>query len=626
MDKPAMESHTLPGAVVRRLRRDVPLILLDVAAVVAAYLIAMVLRFEGAVPSEYWNNYWRFIPVVALTHILANYVLGLYGQMWRYASVREARQVLLAGIGATLVILAASEILGGETRVFPLSVVVLGAGMALMGFGGIRFQSRLFAFRRRVADQPKERVLVMGAGDAGAMVVRDIQRHPELGLQPVGVIDDDPRKVGRSIQGVRVLGTSEAIPDLARRLEVDHVLLGIPSATGDLVRRVMAVCEEAGIGLRVLPSVREIMGGRVSARDIRDLRIEDLLGRQLVSTDLEAVRAIIEGKTVLITGAGGSIGAEISRQVAAFDPRRLVVLDRDEIHLHDLVTVLEGQGGIETALADVRDRGHVFELMARHRPDVVFHAAAHKHLPMLERHPREAVLTNLLGTANVAEAVVAAGVERFVFISTDKAVKPISIMGASKRLAEQVIWSLQGNGCAFSAVRFGNVLGSRGGVVQTFLRQLSMGGPVTVTDPGMARYFMSIEEAVQLVLQAAAMSRGGEVFTLEMGEPVNIMELAREVVRLAGRVPGTDVEITVVGRRPGEKLVEDLLEPSERPGPSDHPSIMVARPTPPDPRTLEGVLDELSGLASTGRDRELATVLMRMAASDRGLQVIQGIG
>jgi FlaA1/EpsC-like NDP-sugar epimerase len=388
----------------------------------------------------------------------------------------------------------------------------------------------------------------------------------------------------------------------------------------------MAVCEEAGVGLRVLPSVREIMGGRVSARDIRDLRIEDLLGRQLVSTDLEAVRAIIEGKTVLITGAGGSIGAEISRQVAAFDPRRLVVLDRDEIHLHDLVTVLEGQGDIETALADVRDRGHVFELMARHRPDVVFHAAAHKHLPMLERHPREAVLTNLLGTANVAEAVVAAGVERFVFISTDKAVKPISIMGASKRLAEQVIWSLQGNGCAFSAVRFGNVLGSRGGVVQTFLRQLSMGGPVTVTDPGMARYFMSIEEAVQLVLQAAAMSRGGEVFTLEMGEPVNIMELAREVVRLAGRVPGTDVEITVVGRRPGEKLVEDLLEPSERPGPSDHPSIMVARPTPPDPRTLEGVLDELSGLASTGRDRELATVLMRMAASDRGLRVIQGIG
>jgi FlaA1/EpsC-like NDP-sugar epimerase len=626
MDRPAREGHTLPGAVVRRLRRDVPLILLDVAVVVAAYLVAMVLRFEGAVPSEYWTNFWRFIPAVALAHILANYVLGLYGQMWRYASVREARQVLLAGIVATIVILAASELLGGATRLFPLSVVALGAGMALMGFGGIRFQSRLFAFRRRAADQPKERVLVMGAGDAGAMVLRDIQRHPDLGLQPVGVIDDDPRKVGRSIQGVRVLGTSEAIPDLARRLEVDHVLLGIPSATSDLVRQVMAVCEEAGIGLRVLPSVREIMGGRVSARDIRDLRIEDLLGRQLVSTDLEAVRAIIEGKTVLITGAGGSIGAEISRQVAAFHPRRLVVLDRDEIHLHDLVTVLEGQGGVETALADVRDRGHVFELMARHRPDVVFHAAAHKHLPMLERHPREAVLTNVLGTANVAEAVVAAGVGRFVFISTDKAVKPSSIMGASKRLAEQVIWSLQENGCAFSAVRFGNVLGSRGGVVQTFLRQLSMGGPVTVTDPGMARYFMSIEEAVQLVLQAAALSRGGEVFTLEMGEPVNIMELAREVVRLAGRVPGRDVEITVVGRRPGEKLVEDLLEPTERPGPSEHPSILVSRPTPPDARTLEGVIEELSGLASTGRDRELATLLMRMAASNRGLRVIQGIG
>jgi len=427
MERAGRERRTLPGMLVRRLRREVPLLLLDAAVVVAAYLTAMVLRFEGAVPDPYWSNLWTFVPAVAGAHILANYVLGVYGQMWRYASVREARQVLVAGIVATAAILAANDLIGGDTRLLPLSVVALGAVITLMGFGGIRFQSRLFAFRRRAADREKERVLLMGAGDAGAMVLRDIQRHPELAVEIVGVIDDDRRKVGRSIQGVRVLGNSGSIPDLARRLEVDHVLLAIPSATSELVREVMTLCEEAGVGLRVLPSVKEIMGGRVTARDIRDLRIEDLLGRQLVSTDLGAVKRFIEGRTVLITGAGGSIGAEISRQVAALSPRRLIILDRDEIHLHDLVTVLDGEAEVETALADIRDRAHVFELMDRHRPEVVFHAAAHKHLPMLERHPREAVLTNVLGTANLAEAVVAAGVERFVFISTDKAVNPSSI-------------------------------------------------------------------------------------------------------------------------------------------------------------------------------------------------------
>jgi FlaA1/EpsC-like NDP-sugar epimerase len=524
------------------------------------------------------------------------------------------------------VVLAGSELLGGQTRVFPLSVVALGASLAVAGFGAIRFQSRLFGFRRRAVREEDTRVLVMGAGDAGAMVIRDIVRHPDLGLVPLGVIDDDPRKVGRSIAGLPILGTREAVPRLAERLAVDEVLLTIPSATSEVVREMVVLCEEADVGLRVLPSVKEVVGGRVSARDIRDLKIEDLLGRQLVVTDLEAVRSIIEGRTVLITGAGGSIGGEITRQVVQYGPARLIVLDRDEIHLHDLLTELDGYEFVETALSDIRDGDHLVTLMRRYRPAIVFHAAAHKHLPMLERHPREAVFTNVVGTANVGRAAVAAGVERFILISTDKAVKPTSILGASKRLCEQIGWSLQGEGTAFSAVRFGNVLGSRGGVIHTFLRQIQLGGPVTLTDPRMARFFMSIEEAVQLVLQAAAMCSGGEVFTLEMGDPVKIMDLARETIRLSGRVPGRDIAISVVGPRPGEKIVEDLVDEAEHPGPSAHPAIMVSRPVPPHRDAIWGAIDELVGLATRGAEDEVAERLRLLAgAGQEEREVVEGI-
>jgi FlaA1/EpsC-like NDP-sugar epimerase len=459
--------------------------------------------------------------------------------------------------------------------------------------------------RKKIAEAERTRVLLFGAGDACAMVLRDILRHPELGLRPVGAIDDDPRKVGWRLVGIPVLGTRERIGELAEKLHVDQILLAVPTATSEVVREIVTLCEQANVGIRILPPIGEVVGGRVTARDLRDLRIEDLLGRQLVRTDLEAVRSIIRGRRVLVTGAGGSIGAEIARQVVGFEPAHLVLLDRDEIHLHDLLIALHDARGVEIRLADIRDREHVVEVFRRCRPDVVFHAAAHKHLPILESHPREAVLTNVLATRTVAEAAIDAGAERFVLISTDKAVRPTSVMGASKWLAEQVIWSLSGRGCAFSAVRFGNVLGSRGGVVQTFLRQVGDGGPVTVTDPAMARYFMSIEEAVELVLQAAAMSRGGEVFTLEMGDPVSIMGLAREIIRLSGRVPDRDVEITIIGPRPGEKIVEDLLDPDERPRPTEHPSIVASRPAVLHGPALSSILRDLGELAEAGREEDL---------------------
>jgi FlaA1/EpsC-like NDP-sugar epimerase len=606
---------SLPSRIVTHLRRDVPLVLLDAAVAVVAYLIPLVLRFEGSVPSYYWGNFWRFVPIVVLIYLLANRVFGLYGHMWRYASVEEARRVILATVLAGAVVIVLGELLGGDFRVLPLSVVVFGAFLALLGIGAIRFQSRLFAFRRRTEGQEGKRVLIVGAGDAGEMVLKDIIRNKGLGLRPVGIVDDDRRKLGRSLHGVRVLGARGDIPDLAARLGADQVILAIPSANGEMVRDVVACCEQADVILKVLPSVRDLVGGRVSVRDIRDLRIDDFLGREPVETDLEAVDRILRGRRVLITGAGGSIGSEICHQVAAFGPAELLLLDHDETHLFDVSKTLREMDP-EIVLADVRNRERIHAIFDKHRPEVVFHAAAHKHVPFLESHPEEAVLTNVIGTANLADAALAAHVGRFVLISTDKAIRPASVMGASKWFAEQILWSLQGrNGCSFSAVRFGNVLGSRGSVIPTFFRQIARGEPVTVTDPEMTRYFMSVREAVQLVLQGAALANGGEVFTLAMGEPVTILDLARKVIRMSGRVPDKDVEIAIVGARPGEKLVEEIVDLTEESVPSEHPSIYVSRAPLPDQAVLGRAIREMEGLALNGSAQELATRMKELTQS-----------
>lgn len=613
MDSPkAIETSLgLPDRIVNRFARDVPLAFLDLLIAVVAYLGPLVLRFEGAVPDRYWRNFWVFLPVAVLLHLLANYLFGLYGQMWRYASVQEARRLLLSGSLAGGLVIAAGVLLGGEVRPLPLSTVILGAFLSVTGFGAIRFQNRLFGFRRRSAIGDA-RVLIVGAGDAGAMLLRDLIRHP-LDLNPVGLIDDDPRKAGRALLGRKVLGTRTAIPSLVRELEIDQVLFAIPSATSDLVRNVAALCEEAQVTLRILPSVREIVGTRVTARDIRELNIEDLLGRQQVQIDMEAVAEMIRGRRVLVTGAGGSIGTEIARQVSHFDPAALFLLDHDETHLHDVAGELEGAANVKQLLADIRSRDRLFAILTESRPEIVFHAAAHKHVPILESHPGEAVFTNLIGTANVADASVAAGVKRFVLISTDKAVKPASVMGASKWFAEQIVRNVSTNGNAFCSVRFGNVLGSRGSVIPTFFRQLSAGRPITVTDPGMKRYFMSVQEAVQLVLQAAALSRGGEVFTLDMGEPVNILDLANKLIRLSGRIPGKDVKVQFVGARPGEKLSEDVVDDDEHPVATEHPSIVVSHPPALSIPEMKTALWEFESMAREGRNKDLAMGMKLLA-------------
>jgi FlaA1/EpsC-like NDP-sugar epimerase len=602
----------VPERLVGWIRRDVPLAVLDLAAVFACYFVPLVLRFGGEVPERYWRGFWFFGSLAVVVHLLFNYLLGLYGQIWRYASVQEARRVLLAGVLSLSLIVPADLV--PRVHPLPLSVVVLGGVLTIGAFGVIRFQARLFGFRRREAEEEPRRVLVMGAGDAGVQVVGDVIAHPSAGIDPVGLIDDDARKVGRSVHGVKILGGRSTIPGLVPALGVDEILLAIPSATSETVRDVSALCEESGVRLLVLPSVRDVVGGRVSARDIRDVRIEDLLGREQVETDIVSVGSMLRGRRVLVTGAGGSIGSEIARQVAALEPATLVLLDHDETLLHEVRLDLGRHPNVISMLADIRDRDRILAAVGDSRPQVIFHAAAHKHVPVLEEYPAEAVLTNILGTANVADAALAWDAERFVMISTDKAVNTTNVMGASKWFAEQIVRSLDGGPCTFCSVRFGNVLGSRGSVIPTFLRQIERGGPVTVTDGSMARYFMSVGEAVQLVLQAGALSTGGEVFTLEMGQPVNILDLAKRLIRLSGRVPGADVQIVLTGARPGEKMVEEIVDPSEELLPSSHPDIRISRAPRPRPSELRSAIRELEGLAVAGDGSSLSRRLKELSA------------
>ena len=575
--RPALRGDRLASRA-SHVRARVLFMLLDAIAVAAAYGVAEVTYYRDRPPAGYWQHYALFLVLALAVHLSANWVFGLYGRIWRYAGIEEARQVLLSAITALVVLVVVVEVTQplwrlAHTKLVPLQVVIVGCAFVTMAMGALRFHSRLFAWQRGT-HRVGLRVAVIGSRDAGAEAIREMLRTPVAGLVPVAVFDDDARGHGLSLIGVPVVGGIEDIPAAASRYTIQQVLLAIPNPAPELVDRALRASEAAGVSLKILPSARDVAAGNehtAPIRQAREPRIEDLLGRTTVSTDLNAVRRSLAGQRVLITGAGGSIGSEIARQVAEFEPDQLLLLDHDETHLHDAAVVLPGS--CEQLLVDVADRAAVFEALLRHRPHVVFHAAAHKHVPVLESHPVEAVNVNVFGTRNVVQAAAAAGARRFVLISSDKAVQPISVMGASKRVAEGVVLAHAPPGAAYSVVRFGNVLGSRGSVIPTFARQIEAGGPITVTDPRMTRFFMSVEEAVQLVLQASVLSHGGEIFMLEMGEPVRILDLAQRMIRLSGREEGTDIPIRMIGRRPGEKLHEELHSPDEKAFATSHPFI-----------------------------------------------------
>ncbi len=573
----------------------------------AAYLLAAILWHDLDVPVEAWPGIRIVVAAAIVVHLGANWTAGLYGRVWAQASVLEARRVLAAGLGAAIVLVATllltGPVIAAPQAPWPLVVVGAGASTGLLAL--LRFHSRLFARRDNHKGGSGRRVLLVGAGESAGILLRELRRD-DTPMQPVGLLDDDVRKQGRSLSGVPVLGTVDDLVDAGRTLGVDEVLLAIPSATSSLVRRVADATVDLGASLKVLPRVADLLDGQPQLRDVRDLSIDDLLGREQVATDLAAVAALIRGRRVLVTGGGGSIGAEIARQITRLEPSRLLLVDHDETHLFDAASEADGS---EQVLLDIRDRRRVNELFDRVSPDIVFHAAANKHVPLLESYPCEAVATNVHGTHNIVAAAARTGVKRLVFISTDKAVNPSSVMGASKRIGEQLVLRGAPDDAAWCAVRFGNVIGSRGSVVPTFVRQIREGGPVTLTHPDMTRFFMSIPEAVELVMQAAALAEDREVFMLDMGEPVRIMDLATRMISLAGLRVSVDIPIEVTGTRPGEKLAEELTAPDELATATSHPKVMRLQPSLIDGPTLAGLLEELA-IAVENNDEAAARHLL----------------
>jgi FlaA1/EpsC-like NDP-sugar epimerase len=557
-----------------RVRARLLFMVLDAFCVVAAYSASEVFYWRHVAPTEYGWHFEAFVVFVVVVTLACNRIYGLYGRMWQHAGLEEARQMVLstATVGAVLAVSSLLIHLAGYQLVHP-SVLAVGLIFATAGMSLIRFHSRIFAWQRGSRGSGL-RVAIVGSRNAAATAVREMLRNPDAGLIPVAVFDDDTSVHGKSLVGVPVVGSIHDIPAATSRYELQEVLLAIQGASPEMIADVLQAAETSGISMKVLPTMSDVVNaptGIFAIRRAREPSIEDLLGRTPVATDLDGVRRSLQGHRVLVTGAGGSIGSEICRQVAGFEPAMLVLLDHDETHLHDTVSGIDGH--FRQALVDINDRDMLFRAFERYQPDVVLHAAAHKHVPVLEDHPVEAARTNVFGTLNVIEASAAVGVNRFLLISSDKAVRPSSVMGASKRAAEQMLLNRSPQNGAYSAVRFGNVLGSRGSVIPPFARQIASGGPVTVTDARMTRFFMSVEEAVQLVLQASLLSQGQDIFMLEMGEPVSIIDLARRMIELSGARVNIDIKIKVTGIRPGEKLAEDLRESDEEVMGTEHSSI-----------------------------------------------------
>jgi FlaA1/EpsC-like NDP-sugar epimerase len=597
-----------------RVRATLLFVLLDAACVVAAYSASEVFYWRNVAPREYGWHFGAFVLIVVIVTLLSNRIFGLYGRIWRHAGLEEARQLVLSTLTVAVVLAIIYPLirLAGYNLLHP-SVVLVGLIFSFLGMSVLRFQSRIFAWQRGSRGSGL-RVAIVGSRDAAAAAIREMLRNPGAGLIPVAIFEDDASVHGMSLVGVPVVGGIADIPSSTGRYMIQEVLLVMPDPSREMIATVLKASEAAGITVKVLPTIQDVTKGRtgmLAIRRAREPNIEDLLGRTPVATNLEGVRRSLEGHRVLVTGAGGSIGSEICRQVAGFNPDLLVLLDHDETHIHDTAASLDGP--CAQSLVDITDRNALFAAFEQYRPDVVLHAAAHKHVPLLEAHPVEAARTNVFGTLNVIDASAAVGVGQFVLISTDKAVWPSNVMGASKRVAEQVLLSKSPADRPYCVVRFGNVLGSRGSVIPTFTRQIASGGPVTVTDPRMTRFFMSVQEAVQLVLQAALLSEGGDIFMLEMGEPVSILELARRMIELSGARIDVDIPIKVVGIRPGEKLQEDLREPEEQVLETEHPFVARLIPITARPEWFESRIDQLAEATDQGDGDRVRQLLFAIA-------------
>ncbi len=542
----------------------------DLFFIVVCVLGSFLLRVPlGARLYDFRAQILVMVAVALVVKPIVYYQFGLYRRLWAYASIRELKLIAIAVTTASIIFAIIVLMISFLLRAWEFSrgVLIIDWMLSLLAVGGLRFSYRIISESQSAnlpAGSRQKRVLIAGAGDAGALVVREIQRNPQANLKPIGFVDDDPAKQKQEIHGTPVIGKIDDLDRLIDVKKVDEVIIAIPSAPGQVVRKVTETCRLNNIPSRTMPSLHELIGGKVSVNRLRDVDITDLLRRAPAHIDNELVGLSLGGRKVLVTGAGGSIGRELCRQIARWDPAELFLLGHGENSIFETLIELEQDFPSlkqHALIADIRDKEHIFNLFSSYQPQVVFHAAAHKHVPLMQANIEEAVSNNILGTRTVVEAALASDVERLVMISTDKAICPTSVYGATKRIGEMLVLdAARKTGKSFSVVRFGNVLGSRGSVVLLFKRQIDAGGPVTITHPDMERYFMTIPEAVHLVLQASAMGKGGEVFVLNMGEQIRIVDLAEDLIRLSGLEPGKDIEIVYTGIRPGEKLSEALWD------------------------------------------------------------------
>ena len=585
-------------------------VIADIVLISLSIYLAFYLRFDGEIPSEYFRGLLPATIVFALVFCLPIfYFLGLYSFSWSYVSTQELIS-LIKGVTAGFVLLSALLFLLKSHpifRGFPRSTVVISYLLVFIFAGALRFAKRVYfeLFKNKSGALQKKRTLIVGAGDAGESILRSILSSRESIYLPVGFVDDNKAKQGIEIHGVKILGTIEDIPEITTSQEVDQLIIALPSAGSGAIKRAVQAGRKAGIkDIKIVPPISEIIDGKISTRNLREIKVEDLLNRPPFSLDTKAIRDFISGKVVLIAGAAGSIGSELSRQVAKFSPSLLLLLDCNETGLFNISKELSSSFfhlRIKELLANIQDKPKIEKIFKKYRPDLVFHAAAYKHVSLMESHPDEAVKNNIFGTEIIAKSALKSGVKKFIFISTDKAVNPTSVMGASKRIGEAICRVLNQKGSTkFIAVRFGNVLDSRGSVVPIFKKQIEKGGPVEVTHPEMERYFMTIPEACLLVLQAGLMGEGGEVFVLNMGKPIKILDLARELIRLSGFEPDKDIPIVFTGPKPGEKFSEEILTAEEGTIATENEKIFKAKLSPVDEEKLQKGLSELREAVEKG--------------------------
>jgi FlaA1/EpsC-like NDP-sugar epimerase len=597
-------------------------IVLDAFVIALSFILAYLIRFDGRLSEPFVEQILLFLPIVVVLKLASNWIFGVYRRLWRYTGLTEIMEIGCSMLAVTtfLIFLRALSVMALRGNQISFGIVSIDLGLSFLLLSAPRIIRRLQTEhkQRRHWRQPVlKRALLIGAGDAGQLVLRELSQRPDLGVDVVGLLDDDPQKYHKRIGNLTVFGTTNDIVRLVDNLFIDQVIIAMPSAPPSEIRRIVDLCREAEVETRILPGLFELINGRVSVSQLREVSLEDLLGREQVSLDTASIAGYLENKVVLVTGAGGSIGSELCRQIMRFQPRMILLLGKGENSIFAIHQELLGRPepvDLVPIVADIRDEIRLTNIFAKHKPSVVFHAAAHKHVPLMEGNVPEAITNNIFGTRSVAHLSDQFGVETFVLVSSDKAVNPSSVMGATKRIAELVVQEIAAHSkTKYVAVRFGNVLASRGSVIPLWRQQIAAGGPLTITHPEATRYFMLIPEAVQLIMQAGALGSGGEIFVLDMGKPVKIVDLANDLIRFSGLRPGQDIKIEFIGLRPGEKLYEELLTAEEGLTKTSYEKIFVGKPLPVDSAMLSYMLARLKEDAEADKDDDVRTGLDRLA-------------